>query len=269
MGSIAQGPLTSLVFCWRLERSDGVGISLTSSDRDIVAGGVVYRSAPGVTPAAISRSLGLEPDSGEVAGALSAHALTESDLALGRWNSARISLFAIDWTDPDRETIPLLAGELGEVAIEGDSFSAELQGAAARLSQPPCPSTSSECRASFGDKHCRVDLAGRTMRTKVTSVADNLLHLDEQVDEKFLFGRLRYLGGENCGLASVILGVSGTQVSLRERPRGALEPGTLVQLREGCDKRFATCTSRFQNGANFRGEPHLPGTDLLTRYPGG
>ncbi|HUG46431.1 MAG TPA: DUF2163 domain-containing protein [Sphingomicrobium sp.] len=269
MGSIAEGPLTSLAFCWRLERPDGVGIALTSSDRDIVVDGLQYRSTPGVTPAAISWSLGLEPDSGEVAGALTADALTEVDLALGRWNSARVSLFAVDWTGPDLERILLLTGELGEVAIEGDSFSAELQGAAARLSKAPCPSTSSECRASFGDKRCRVDLAGRTIRTKVTSATDNLLDLEDLVDEKFLFGRLRYLGGENCGVASVILGVNGSQVSLRERPRGALEPGTLVQLREGCDKRFTTCVSRFQNGANFRGEPHLPGTDLLTRYPGG
>ena len=42
-----------------------------------------------------------------------------------------------------------------------------------------------------------------------------------------------------------------------------------VSLTEGCDKRFATCRTRFANSANFRGEPHLPGNDLLTRYPGG
>ncbi|HLL58748.1 MAG TPA: phage BR0599 family protein, partial [Allosphingosinicella sp.] len=44
--------------------------------------------------------------------------------------------------------------------------------------------------------------------------------------------------------------------------------GDLVEISEGCDKSFATCTARFANGANFRGEPHLPGMDLLTRYPG-
>ena len=41
-----------------------------------------------------------------------------------------------------------------------------------------------------------------------------------------------------------------------------------VELGEGCDKRLATCSQRFDNAANFRGEPHLPGNDLLTRYPG-
>jgi len=30
-----------------------------------------------------------------------------------------------------------------------------------------------------------------------------------------------------------------------------------------------TCSARFGNAVNFRGEPYLPGNDLLTRYPGG
>lgn len=35
----------------------------------------------------------------------------------------------------------------------------------------------------------------------------------------------------------------------------------------GCDKRFATCGSRFGNIANFQGFPTIPGEDFLTAYP--
>jgi hypothetical protein len=42
----------------------------------------------------------------------------------------------------------------------------------------------------------------------------------------------------------------------------------LVEVREGCDKQFATCVNRFKNALNFRGEPHVPGGDLLTRFGG-
>ena len=31
----------------------------------------------------------------------------------------------------------------------------------------------------------------------------------------------------------------------------------------GCDKRFATCRTRFLNGVNFRGFPHMPGNDFV------
>jgi uncharacterized phage protein (TIGR02218 family) len=67
---------------------------------------------------------------------------------------------------------------------------------------------------------------------------------------------------------SVVLAVDGDIVRLRDLPRADVVPGCTVELREGCDKRFQTCVSRFANAANFRGEPHLPGNDLLTRYPG-
>jgi uncharacterized phage protein (TIGR02218 family) len=127
MGSISDGPLTSLAFCWRIERSDGAGLALTSGDRDIAANDILYRSAPGVTPGSISRSLGLEPDSGEVAGALAADSLSEDDLSQGRWNGASVRLLALDWAASDAEPVPLLGGELGEVSIDGDGFSAELR----------------------------------------------------------------------------------------------------------------------------------------------
>jgi len=67
---------------------------------------------------------------------------------------------------------------------------------------------------------------------------------------------------------TVVLAVNGTTVQLRDLPRAPIDIGCRVELREGCDKRFATCVSRFDNAVNFRGEPHLPGNDLLTRYPG-
>jgi len=267
MASICDGALTSVAFCSTLERNDGAGIALTSADRQFSCGGITYQSEPGITPAAITRSLGLQPHSAEVSGALNAQALTDSDLSLGRWDFARISITAVDWSTADEQPIQLLGGELGEVSMSGDSFTAELNGAAAKLSAPVCPATSAECRAEFGDKKCRVDLAGRTLRLRVSSAADNLILTDQPLDERYLFGRLRYLSGANCGLQTVILAVNGAQLTVRDRVRAEVEAGTVIEIREGCDKLFATCVTRFANAANFRGEPHVPGNDLLTRYP--
>jgi len=57
-------------------------------------------------------------------------------------------------------------------------------------------------------------------------------------------------------------------MTLYEAPVYAPLGGELVEITEGCDKMLATCAGRFGNVLNFRGEPHLPGIDLLTRYPG-
>lgn len=265
---IADGELTSIALCWRLERADGAGIALTSHDMPLERGGVAYDPAPGMMPASIKRQLGLEPSSSEIAGALTSAAITEDDLALGRWDGAAVQLTAQDWVDPTAESIKLLGGEIGSVSIDGSGFSADLLGAAARLDDAVCPSTSPECRAQFGDKRCRVDLAGRTRVVTVVSANGNELMIEEDVDERFVLGRARYLGGENCGVVSTILSATGSLIQLRDLPRAAVMAGCRIELREGCDKRFATCVPRFGNAANFRGEPHLPGTDILTRYPG-
>ena len=260
--------VSTIAFGWCLERRDGAGVALTSHDGALDRGDVHYRPDPGVMPSAITRKLGLDSHSGEVAGALSSAAITEQDLRLGRWDGARVTLAAVDWeTDAETED-PLLRGELGEIAMTGDSFTADLRGAAGRLNEAICPATSPECRAQFGDKHCRVDLSGRTVRASIVSINGTRLTLDQALDDRFLFGRLRYMTGANCGSTSVILGVGHDEIVVRDLPKGTIAAGCTVEVREGCDKRFETCVSRFANAANFRGEPHLPGNDLLTRYPG-
>jgi uncharacterized phage protein (TIGR02218 family) len=254
--------------CWRLERRDGAGIALTSHDQPVLSEGVRHLPTPGMLPASVTRRLGLEPGSAEVAGALNAAALEACDLALGRWDGASVRLTAIDWNEPDAAPIQLIGGEIGSVAIDGETFTADLKGAAAKLEAPVCPATSAECRAQFGDKRCRVDLAGRTIAVHVVASSAGELTVDTSLDDRFVLGRLRYMSGANCGLTTTILSVSGATLQVRDLPRVAIEPGSKVELREGCDKRFETCVTRFANAVNFRGEPHLPGTDLLTRYPG-
>lgn len=265
---IADGELTSLALCWRLERLDGAGIALASHDQPVTSEGVRHDPAPGMTPAAVTRSLGLQLQSGEVAGALSSAALNDADLSLGRWDGGQVRMTVADWQDSASPPIQLIGGEIGNVSIDGDSFSAELVGAAAALKGAVCPATSAECRAAFGDERCRIDLSGRTITAHVVASDGGALTVDVPVDDRFILGRLRYMSGENCGLATVVLSVSGNVVEVRDLPRGAIESGCRIELREGCDKRFATCVSRFANAENFRGEPHLPGNHLLTRYPG-
>ena len=35
----------------------------------------------------------------------------------------------------------------------------------------------------------------------------------------------------------------------------------------GCDRQLSTCRDRFDNVANFRGFPHIPGNDFVLKYP--
>ena len=174
----------------------------------------------------------------------------------------------MDWRDLEAEPIELACGDLADVSTRGEAFTAELRGGAWKLNEAVCPSTSPHCRAELGDKACRIDLVGRSKRVVAVAWDGVEVEIDGEVDSTFLFGRLRYLSGANCGADTVILGVDGSRLCLRDLPRADIEPGTIIEIREGCDKRLQTCSDRFENAANFRGEPHLPGMDLLTRFPG-
>lgn len=266
-----QPDLTTMALCWRLDRRDGVALGFTSHDRDLTIGGLVYRAAPGMVPSAISLSDGLEVDTLDVSGALSHDAIRTDDLATGRWDGAGVRLFAVDWSDPESERLPLARGELGDVETRDGAFTAELAGPTALLERPVVEYTSPECRAELGDRRCRVDLAARRRLVRVAEVADAVtIRVTDTAAgaDLYAYGRLRWIDGANAGLASAILSSEGDWLTLREPPFAPVATGVLVEIGEGCDKSLATCAGRFANAINFRGEPWLPGNDLLTRYPG-
>ncbi|HEX8512765.1 MAG TPA: DUF2163 domain-containing protein [Allosphingosinicella sp.] len=270
MPSFIERALTTLAFCWRVERRDGVCLGFTSHDRDLVIAGLVYRSAPGMLPSAVSVSDDFDASTLDVSGALTSDSIGEADLAAGRWDRAAVSLFLVDWEDPGGGRLNLARGEIGDVTVKANGFEAELRGAAALLERAVAEQTSPECRAELGDRRCRVDMAGRVRVTRVTAAEEDFVTVAEAPGGPgaYAFGRLRWIGGANSGLESAIVASEGVQLHLQEPPPFAILAGDLVEIREGCDKSFATCRARFANAENFRGEPHLPGMDLLTRYPG-
>ncbi len=269
MVSWLEEELTTLAWCWRVERTDGVAIGLTSHDGDLLIDGLIHRASPGMTPSAIRREEGLETETGDVAGALGGAAIGEADLLAGRWDGARVRLFAVDWSDVSRR-VPISEGVIGAVELSDAGFTAELRGPTAALDRAVVEETSPECRAELGDRRCRVPMAGRRRFARVLAAEGAVLSLDatEPTVDAYGGGRVRWFGGANAGLEGAVARSAGATLRLRAPPHFAVEAGTLVELVEGCGKSLAVCRERFGNGLNFRGEPFLPGMDLLTRYPG-
>jgi uncharacterized phage protein (TIGR02218 family) len=263
--------LATIALCWRLERRDGVTLGFTTHDRDLERDGLVYRAAPGMLPSAIGVSDGFDADSVDIKGALTSDSIKGADLAAGRWDGASVRIFMVDWEAPEGEIFQVARGELGEVSVEGTAFEAELRGPTALLDAQVVEQTSPECRAGLGDKRCRVDMAKRTRLTRIAAIAaEDVVEVEaaEAAGNAHGGGRLRWIGGANSGLACAILRSEDATLALNEPPPAPPAIGDLVEIEEGCDKMLATCSGRFGNAANFRGEPHLPGMDLLTRYPG-
>lgn len=96
-----------------------------------------------------------------------------------------------------------------------------------------------------------------------------LIEEPRAVDGWFAGGMLSWESGTNVGRSIEVK--AWTQAAGRIElflPMGyAIEPGDLFRLHPGCDKRLDTCIDCFANVLNFRGEPYVPGQDLLMSYP--
>jgi uncharacterized phage protein (TIGR02218 family) len=82
---------------------------------------------------------------------------------------------------------------------------------------------------------------------------------------------IEVLSGDAIGQTSAIkhdeLTASERRVRLWTSLRASVAVGDRVRLTAGCDKRLATCKSKFNNIINFQGFPDIPGTDWTMAVP--
>lgn len=265
--SLAPEPLSTDAYYWEIQRADGAGLATSSHDRTHQRGGVSIEPDPSFAPDELVLMDTMVGSTLEVTGALTSTGLSSRDLAAGRWTSAQFRLAVGDWRSEQAPEL-LCAGELGVISLGDSSFQAEVVVTPSRLRDQACPQTSPECRAQLGDRQCRVSLRTGRIRTEVVSQNGQQIFVGESDLEQFRYGRLRWTTGANAGLDHVIIETGPGMLTLIEDPPLGVVPGDRVLLTEGCDGRLQTCSQRFGNVENFRGEPHLPGTDILTRYPG-
>lgn len=273
-----EGDATTVCHCWRVTRRDGAVVGFTEHDRDLVVAGSVYLAASGFAASDSEAGNGLSVDAGEVTGGFSADAIVEADVLAGRFDGARVETFLVNWAAPE-EHILLRVEEIGEVVRAGGAFRAELRRVTHRLGQAQGRVYSRRCDAAFGDSRCGVDASGpayRAVGAVVAVLGEARLvvsGLDGFAAGAFRHGSLAFSSGGNAGGVADIEDHrrEGAQVlvSLWLPPPVAVAAGDAFVATVGCDKSFSMCRSRFGNGVNFRGFPHMPGSDFAFGYADG
>jgi uncharacterized phage protein (TIGR02218 family) len=266
---------TTLAYCWRLIRRDGVVFGFTEHDVDIACDGTVFEAAAGFTASQMQQTLGLQIDHLEAAGALSSLSITEPDLLAGRYDDATIELLWVNWSDPTQFTV-ILKGSLGEIKRDGLAFTAELRSLSHRLNQKIGNTFQRFCSAALGDAQCGIDLTNAAYRGAATVTTSGLARqigvtgLTAFAADWFTNGMVAFTSGANAGLTfeiKVHQRTSGTDfLQLWLPPPFAISAGDTATVVAGCIKTFATCRTKFNNHLNFRGFPHIPAADVVTRY---
>lgn len=275
---LAEG-VTTTCRAWAIVRRDGRTYGFTDHDLDLVFEGIDFVANTGLTAKALTQSSGLSVDNTEAMGALTSAAVTEEDIIAGRFDRAEVRAWLVNWADPAQRVLQF-CGEVGAMTRGNGAFEAELRGITESLNQPQGRVYQSPCSAVLGDGKCRFDLntPGYVAEVALQSAEDNrVLRFDlpgvlDGFDHRwFERGRLEVLSGKAKGLVAIIkndrLSADLREIELWDGLQAGIEPGDMIRLEAGCDKRASSCRFKFDNFLNFRGFPHMPGEDWLMAVP--
>jgi len=268
--------ITTVCRCWAVVRGDGVSYGFTDHDRSIAFEGVDFKADSGLTAKALQQTSGLAVDNSEALGAISDAAITEEDIAAGRFDGSEVRAWLVNWADVDQRMLQF-RGTIGELRRSGGAFQAELRGLTEVLNQPQGRVYQKPCTAVLGDKNCRFafDVPGYVTELPVEEIEEARIFRFAEIsgfeERWFEYGRFVVLSGEAAGLVGVIKTDhqtdDGREIELWEGFRAKITAGDLVRIEAGCDKRDKTCRLKFNNFLNYRGFPDIPGEDWLMSYP--
>ncbi|MDR3373162.1 MAG: DUF2163 domain-containing protein [Ancalomicrobiaceae bacterium] len=276
LASHLAGHVTTLANCWRLTRRDGTVLGFTDHDRPLILAGQTYAAATGLGTSESVASADLSVGGGEILGALSSAAITDADIARGLYDGATIDVFLVNWADVS-QILHERSGVIGEVTRRDGAFVAEVRSLSAALDQERGRIYQHRCDADLGDARCGIDLTLATYRGSGTIVAVasrtrfSAGGLGSFAAGWFQRGRLDFASGANAG-TSVEVKLHQVDDGLAQfdlwQPAAAIPAvGDAFTVTAGCDKLIDTCDQRFANAVNFRGFPHIPGSDYLLAHP--
>ena len=272
---IAQGE-TTLCQCWKLVRSDGVVLGFTDHDVALAFGGTDFLPAHGLDGGEVPGKLGSQVETSEVLGVIHAEAIGEADILLGRYDGASVESWRVNWMDVAQRVL-LRTDTIGEIVREDGVFRAELRSAQQGLNATHGRVYQGLCDAMLGDARCGVDLTqpAFTSFATVTGFDDPYLvrvtGLDGFAEDWFSFGAAAWTAGRRAGLRDGVMShtrIGGVDVlGFAVKLGDWVAEGDTLRVTAGCDRRFASCKAKFGNGVNFRGFPHIPGSDYVLRHP--
>ena len=266
---------TTLSWCWRISRTDGVTLGFTDHDRVLTFDGTNFEPESGFAASEVRSGSDLSVDAQDAEGVLTSDRITETDIIDGRWDAAQVELWRVNWADTSQRVLMRL-GAVGQIRRGRMAFVAEVRSLAHVLGQTVGRAYQAGCDAALGDVRCGVNLEAPAFKGSgavLTLIRDRgfvASGIGTFATGWFAAGTVEWTSGANAGRRAEVMmhevTDTGVAITLLEVPVRALCVGDGFVIRAGCDKRLETCRDRFANALNFRGFPNIPGQDAVLRY---
>lgn len=272
------------VYCVRIEpANDSPIVRLAGYPVDLaMSNGEVYLTESGYEFSGLDSTSTFASSSIDLNGILQQGAISRDDLMSGKYDNARVYLFATSWTAPveDEEPIGLLFW--GRVEARDEKYTAQLMGAIDVLSQtvghtysPTCPWTlfdqgldtdlvdwrHSRCSGPRGapDGPVMADFLVTGTLTSVTSQYEFADSARLEADDWFGAGQIRFTTGPNAGLKPIqVKTFASGAIELHEATFYMPQVGDEYEMIPGCRKTASACKDKWSNKRNFGGFDRVP-----------
>lgn len=262
---------------WTVTLTNGTVLRWSGADTALQVGPNYFALGPGIRRSRIKWRIGISSDMltvqlTDIAGTVIAGKPLQAFILARGFNGARVLLERAFWRPSDAGPVGTLLWFLGEVDDgEGDRHESTLQVASftKRLEVAvPRDVYQTQCANQVFDARCGLSAAAFTVAGTVTVASSSYRttfgHALAQPAGWGSLGVVAMTSGANAGLARTCkLHSAGEIVALQPWPAD-VAVGDTFTLRAGCDRLKATCTSsKFSNGARFRGQPFIPAPETV------
>lgn len=195
---------TTLAWCWRIVRADGVTLGFTDHDQTLTFDGTDFEPESGFAASEVRSGSDLSVDAQDAQGVLSSDRITETDILDGRWDNAAVEVWRVNWTATSQRLL-MRRGAIGQIRRGRLAFVAEVRSLAHVLGQTVGRTFQATCDAALGDARCGVDLEAPAFKGTVAIIdlqrdrAFTASGLGGFTPGWFTFGTLDWTSGANGG----------------------------------------------------------------------
>jgi len=283
--ALLSSEITRLATCWEITRLDGEVIRLTDHngllvipDEDMVS--QTFYAAGGLNATAKEREAGYTAPNNLDLNGITSDLITHEDLRGGRYDSAKVEEFQVDWRYPWAGKFNSSVYYLKDTHFNRDTWRADARGLSIHLSVRVGDLMNPTCRydlgEAFGDptrSGCKVDLASLAQSLTVTNIViqRSRIYTDRTSaeDNYFAHGHVEWLTGSNAGLTTPIKRstASNGMIQFELKTPYDIEVGDTGTVKPGCDHTWQTCNDKFGNLKNYGGTQYAPGAHRAFEGP--
>lgn len=259
-----------LTICWKIKTINQL-YCYTTHYQDIKINQELYLSGKIIHSSSLERSNDLNNDNYEFSTYFEDNDFSNEALLKGLFDNAYVECFIIDPQNLSARKLFINCGYIKQIKLIDKKIIFEIRGLTSQLDIDIVKIYSPTCRAKFGDQYCKVNPKSFAEKTSIIKVINDQALLIKPVNilnENLIGAEVTFLSGKNIGDKNTIIYFENNLLQFKNNLNNLIYPEDIIEIIPNCSKAFNICSSIYNNGVNFRGEPDIPGIDEMLKTAG-